>query len=198
MELYHSPESVGFSVKRLERIQPVLQSYVQKSGYAGMVTMLARRGQVVYFDKLGWQDRENNVPMAFDSIFRIYSMTKPIICTALMLLHEEGRFQLADPLAKFLPAFGKVKVLVNDTSAGWKEVAPIRPITIGDLFTHTAGFTYNFLEDSPVGEQYRQANLMGLGNRPSSKSLPSWRVFRWRFSPASNGITACRLMFWRT
>ena len=180
-----SPNVFGFSAKRLERIKPVMQSYVDNAGYAGIVTMLARRGQVIYFDKVGWQDRENKVPMGLDAIFRIYSMTKPIICTALMLLHEEGRFQLADPLAKFLPAFGKVKVLVNDTSAGWKEVAPIRPITVGDLFTHTAGLTYNFLEDSPVGEQYRQANLMGDGQSTLQQVIAELARFPLAFQPGS-------------
>jgi CubicO group peptidase (beta-lactamase class C family) len=155
-----SPEAVGFSSKRLARIKPVMQSYVDGRGFAGVSTMLARRGRVVHFEQVGWQDRESRTPLSADTIFRIYSMTKPIVCTALMTLYEEGRFQLFDPVAKFLPAFGKVRV-----QAGTEEVDLIRPITIRDLFTHTAGLTYNFLEDSPVAELYRQAGLMSDAER---------------------------------
>jgi CubicO group peptidase (beta-lactamase class C family) len=132
-----------------------MQSYVDQRGFAGITTMLARRGRVIHFEQVGWQDRENGIPLAADTIFRIYSMTKPIVCTALMTLFEEGRFQLLDPLAKFLPQFGKVHVLT-----GSAEVDLVRPILVRDLFTHTAGLTYSFFEDSPVCEMYRQAKVM--------------------------------------
>lgn len=155
-----SPEALGFSSRRLERIKPVMQSYVDQRGFAGLSTMLARRGRVIHFEQVGVRDRESRTPLSADTIFRIYSMTKPVVCVALMTLYEEGRFQLFDLLAKFLPAFGKVRVL-----SGTQEVDLIRPIMIRDLFTHTAGFTYNFLEDSPVCELYRQAQLMSDGER---------------------------------
>src|SRR6516162_5504361 len=118
-----------------------MQSYVDQRGFAGLSTMLALRGQVIHFEQVGWQDRESRTPLAADTIFRIYSMTKPIVCTALMTLYEEGRFQLFDPVAKFLPAFGRVRVWSGTTA----EDALARPITIRDLLTHTAGLTYNFL-----------------------------------------------------
>jgi CubicO group peptidase (beta-lactamase class C family) len=151
---------VGFSSKRLERIKPAMQSFVDKRGFAGVSTMLARQGRVVHFEQVGYQDRETRTPLAADTIFRIYSMTKPVVCVAMMTLYEEGRFQLFDPLAKFLPAFGKVRVLT-----GTEEADLIRPIMIRDLFTHTAGLTYNFLEDSPVCDLYRDARLMSDGER---------------------------------
>src|SRR5689334_16287652 len=137
-----------------------MQSYVDQHGFAGISTMLARRGRVVHFEQVGWQDRESHTPLTTDTIFRIYSMTKPIICVALMTLYEEGRFQLFDPVAKFLPAFGKVRVQTGTTPSDTREVDLIRPITIRDLFTHTSGLTYSFLEDSPVSELYRQSGLL--------------------------------------
>lgn len=160
-----SPAVVGCSVERLARIKPVMQSYVDHHGFAGLTTMLARRGQVIHFEQVGWQDRERHTPLSADTIFRIYSMTKPIICVAFMTLYEEGHFQLLDPVAKFLPAFGKVRVLTGTTPTDAQEVEIIRPITIRDLLTHTAGLTYNFLEDSPVSELYRQARLLSDADR---------------------------------
>src|SRR5262245_22161270 len=156
----HSPESVGCSPERSSRINSVMQSYVDRRGFAGISTMIARRGRVIHFEQVGWQDRESRTPLAPDTIFRIYSMTKPIVCVALMTLFEEARFQLFDPVAKFLPAFGKLRVLTGKTAADAREVDLVRPMTIRDVFTHTSGLTYGFLEDSPVNEMYRQARLM--------------------------------------
>ncbi len=160
-----SPEGVGCSSERLARIKPVMQSYIEHHGFAGFSTMLARRGRVIHFEQVGWQDREMHTELSADTIFRIYSMTKPIICVAFMTLYEEGRFQLLDPVAKFLPAFGKVRVLKGTTLSDAQEVDLIRPITLLDLLTHTAGLTYNFLEDSPVSELYRQARLLSDADR---------------------------------
>ena len=95
--------------------------------------------------------------MTADTIFRLYSMTKPIICTALMTLLEEGRFRLIEPLAKYIPAFGAVKVLEADGSL----VAPVRPILIRDLMTHMSGLSYHFVEEAGVGKMYTEAKLLG-------------------------------------
>ena len=160
-----SPEAVGFSSERLARIKPIMQSYLDHYGFAGISTMLARRGRVIHFEQVGWQDRERKTELSADTIYRIYSMTKPIICVAFMTLYEEGRFQLFDPVSKFLPAFGNVRVLTGATLSDAQEVDLIRPITIADLLTHTAGLTYNFLEDSPVSELYRQARLLTDSDR---------------------------------
>jgi CubicO group peptidase (beta-lactamase class C family) len=160
-----SPEAAGCSSERLARIKPVMQSYIERHGFSGFSTMLARRGRVIHFEQVGWQDREMNTALSADTIFRIYSMTKPIICVAFMTLYEEGRFQLLDPVSKFLPAFGKVRVLTGTTLSDACEVDLIRPITLLDLLTHTAGLTYGFLEDSPVSGLYRQAQLLGDADR---------------------------------
>lgn len=155
-----SPESVGISSDRLARIRPAMQRWIDRGTIAGASMMLARRGRIVYAEQVGRMSKETDEALKSDAIFRIYSMTKPIICTALMTLYEEGRFQLITPLATFIPAFANVKVLQQD-----KEVAPQRPITIGDLMTHLGGFTYDFLIDSPVGELYRQHELMHNARR---------------------------------
>jgi CubicO group peptidase (beta-lactamase class C family) len=154
-----APEAVGFSAARLARIQPVMQAYVDQRGFSGFSTMLARRGKVIHFEQVGCQDRENQTPMTADTIFRIYSMTKPVICTAFMTLYEEACFQLFDPIAKFIPAFEKLRVLEGSKEAGYQEIALHRPITILDLITHTSGLTYSFLEDSPVSTLYLESQL---------------------------------------
>jgi CubicO group peptidase (beta-lactamase class C family) len=158
-----SPEGVGLSSERLSRIQPAMQAYVDHRGYAGICTLLARRGRLVHFKPVGWQDREKKVPLSADTIYRIYSMTKPVVCTALMTLYEEGRFQLLDPLAKYLPAFAKARVMLGRSPSD-TQFDLLRPITIRDLLTHTAGLTYNFLEDSPVSALYRQSKILADGS----------------------------------
>lgn len=159
----HSPGAVGMSVERLARIRPAMQGYVDERGFAGISTMISRRGQIVHFDQVGWRDKEAGLQMSEDTIFRIYSMTKPVICTALMTLYEEGRFQLIDPVAKFIPAFGAARVLGADGEL--TDLNPLRPMQVRDLMAHTCGLTYDFLEDSPVGELYRQARLMNDSTR---------------------------------
>src|SRR4051812_20717569 len=106
-----SPESVGFSAARLARIKPVMQRYVDQRKLAGMVTLVARRGQTVHFETCGLADSASGAPMRHDTLFRIYSMTKPITSAAVLMLFEEARFQLSDPIATYLPAFADVKVL---------------------------------------------------------------------------------------
>jgi CubicO group peptidase (beta-lactamase class C family) len=157
-----SPESVGMSANRLERIAPALQKYVDERGYPGFATLVSRRGQLIHAGRVGWQDREAEVPLAEDTIYRLYSMTKPIICTALMTLFEEGKFQLVDPVAKWIPAFGATKIA--GPGGTLEDQSPLRPMQIRDVMTHTSGLTYDFLEDFPVAEQYRQHRI---GNDPT-------------------------------
>jgi CubicO group peptidase (beta-lactamase class C family) len=149
-------EAVGMSARRLERIRPAMQAYLDRGVYAGVNTLIARRGKVVHAGVFGWRDKEAALPMTADTIFRLYSMTKPIICTAMMTLLEEGRFRLIDPLAKYIPAFGAVKVLEADGSL----VAPTRPVMIRDLMTHTSGLSYHFVEESGVGKKYTESKLL--------------------------------------
>jgi CubicO group peptidase (beta-lactamase class C family) len=156
-----SPEAVGMSAERLERIHPVMQSYVDDRGFGGLNVLIARHGQTVFSARYGCRDKEAGAPMTEDTIFRIYSMTKPIVSTALMMLFEEGRIRLIDPVAKFIPAFGDVKVMAGDGAL----VDPIRPVMVRDLLTHTSGLTYDFMQDSPVSEQYRTARLINDATR---------------------------------
>ena len=149
-------ETVGMSARRLERVGPAMQAYVDRGVYAGINTLIARRGRIVHAGEFGWRDKEAGSPMTADTIFRLYSMTKPIICTALMTLLEEGRFRLIEPLAKYIPAFGAVKVLEADGSL----VAPARPILIRDLMTHMSGLSYHFVEEAGVGKMYTEAKLL--------------------------------------
>jgi CubicO group peptidase (beta-lactamase class C family) len=149
-------EAVGMNAKRLERISPAMQAYVDSGVYAGINTLVARRGKVVHAGEFGWRDKEAGHAMTADTIFRLYSMTKPIICTALMTLLEEGRFRLIEPVAKYIPAFGPVKVLEADGSL----LAPVRPILIRDLMTHMSGLTYHFVEESGVGKMYNEGKLL--------------------------------------
>jgi len=150
------PESVGFSSRRLARINVVMQRYVDEQKLAGMVTLVARRGQVVHFEKFGMADREAGTPMTLDTIFRIYSMTKPITSTAILMLFEEGLLRLTDPISRYIPAFGQVKVLDNTVGSGVRLVDLARPITVRDLLTHTAGLSYGFDEGVYIDDLYRQ------------------------------------------
>ena len=150
-------EAAGMSARRLERIRPAMQAYVDRGVYAGINTLIARRGKVVHAAEFGWRDKEAGSAVTADTIFRLYSMTKPIVCVALMTLLEEGRFRLIDPVAKYIPSFGAVKVLEADGSL----VAPVRPILIRDLMTHMSGLSYQFVENSsPLGLMYNEAKLL--------------------------------------
>ena len=108
------PEEVGFSAERLERIRPMLQGYVDDGRIAGFLTVVARRGKIVHFETIGMQDIENKKPIERDTIFRIYSMSKPITSVAVMMLYEEGHFQLDTPASKFIPEFKDMKVYNED------------------------------------------------------------------------------------
>ena len=177
------PELVGMSGPRLARIRPVMQGYVDHHGYAGIITMIARRGKVIYADQVGWQDREAGVPMAEDTIFRMYSMTKPVIYTALMTLYEEGHFQLTDPVAEFIPAFGATKVLASDGNL--VDQNPLRPMQVRDLMTHTSGLTYDFQEDFPVSAQYRDARLMNDPTRSLGEMIAELARIPLAFQPGA-------------
>jgi CubicO group peptidase (beta-lactamase class C family) len=151
------PEAVGLSSTRLERIATTVQRSVEKGEIAGAVTLVARHGEVVWLHATGNQDRENSKPMRTDSIFRICSMSKPITTLAVMMLYEEGRFQLDDPIAKYIPEFADAKVLVKPKEGKPYTIPATRPITIRNLLTHTSGISYNW--DSDLGQLYKDANV---------------------------------------
>ena len=151
------PEELGFSSSRLERVDELMKGYVENGKLAGIVSCIKRRGQVLYLKTLGHQNLETKTPMSQDSIFRIYSMTKPITCVALMMLFEEAQFNLTDPVTQYIPEFSNVKVW----GEGGTLETPHRPMTVQDLLRQTAGMSYgSFREsESPVDKLYDDADL---------------------------------------
>ena len=153
------PETVGISSERLGRLDRVMQTYVDEDKIAGVVTLVARKGQIVHLQATGFQDKESGTRMRTDSLFRMYSMTKPVTSVALLTLYERGYFQLSDPLEKYIPAFKNVKVFKElDDKGNMVLVKPDRKITIRDVFTHTAGFGYGN-DNTPVDKAYRKAGI---------------------------------------
>ena len=151
-----TPEEVGLCSKRLARIGPWMRSWVDSGRLPGMVTLVARRGRVAYLDKVGLRDVAAGLPMGEDTLFRIYSMTKPLTSVAIMMLYEQGHFQLDDPIARFLPMFAEMRVFSGGDLEQYETVAANGPITFRQLLTHTAGLTYGFLEATPVDGLYRR------------------------------------------
>jgi CubicO group peptidase (beta-lactamase class C family) len=159
-----TPEEVGISTQRLKRLSAAFQSDVDKGVIPGAVILIARDGKVAFFDAFGFQDHEKRIPMKADSIFRIASMTKPITSIALMMLVEEGKIQIDDLLALYLPEFKDLKVGVEQVvpETGKRSLSlepPRRGPTIQDLLRHTSGFTYDVFGDSLVKTAYQAANL---------------------------------------
>lgn len=154
-------ERVGMSTERLALMTQSMQNVVDQGKYSGVVTLVARNGKVVHFDAVGKQDIEANTPMAKDSIFRIYSMTKPITGVAMMILFEQGKWQLNDPVAKYIPEFKDMKVHAGTGPDGKPILEPQKhPMTMKELMSHTAGFTYGVFGNSPVDQLQRQANVL--------------------------------------
>jgi len=151
------PESVGLSSERLDRIATVVQRDIDDKRIAGAVTLVVRHGKVAWFKAQGMADRENSKPMPTDAMFRICSMTKPITSVAVMMLYEEGKFLLDDPVSKYLPEFRNPKVLVKPASGEPYTIPATKEITIRDLLRHTSGITYNWNAD--LGPMYEKADV---------------------------------------
>ncbi len=147
------PQRVGFSPQRLARVDSLLERYVQGGLLSGALGLIYRKGEVAYARAFGQRDLEAGRPMTEDTIFRIYSMTKPVTAVAALMLFEEGLFLLDDPIATHLPEFEDAKVFTGDLE---KLEPPPRPITVKDLFMHTAGLSYGWDRDSPVDKVYRR------------------------------------------
>lgn len=155
-----APEGVGLSSERLERINKVVQGYVDEKKAAGFVTMVARRGKVAHFGSFGLMDIDSGRAMRPDAIFRIFSMSKPITSVAVMILYEEGHFQLDDPVSKFIPEFKEMKVFVKKTEAGIETTDAKHQITIRNLLTHTSGLAYGLGKDTEVDMMYQQEKML--------------------------------------
>ena len=154
------------SSERLDRIRPAFESYVTDGKLSGVVTVVARGGEVVHVEASGHQDVEAGEPMTEDTIFRMYSMTKPIASAAIMILWEEGHFLLSTPLSAILPEFADTQVYVSGGGDEMETEPPRRPIVVRDLMTHTSGLTYTFIP-SPVAASYAANGLEG-----SADSVP--------------------------
>ena len=170
------PEEVGVSTKRLKRIRSLLQGYYNSGQVSGFLTVVARRGKIVHFETVGMRDFENSKPVEPDTIFRIYSMSKPITSVAVMMLYEEGHFQLGTPVSQFIPQFKNMKVYNNDQT---EILEAKKEITIKHLLMHTAGLTYGW-GNKPVDALYKEAknprtrlNLGGYGGKTREDSACS-------------------------
>ena len=152
------PESLGLSSIRLQRMSDAFRRDTDKGTIPGVIIIVARRGQIGWFDALGRQNPAGGTPMAHDTLFRIFSMTKPIVSIGIMTLLEEGHLLLTDPVAKYIPEFSSQKVGVEHN--GRLDLVPLaRPITIQDLLRHTSGITYEHTGNGPVHQMYQQSKV---------------------------------------
>ena len=153
------PESVGFSTERLEKLHAAIQAEVDKKQVAGAVTLLARHGKIVEYRTYGVRDLATGTPITKDTIFRDYSMTKPVTGVAMMILYEEGKWNPADPISKYIPEFKNLKVF-NGFDANGKMILaePIHPPTMRELMTHSAGFSYGSA-DTPVDKMWSELKV---------------------------------------
>ena len=158
------PDSVGMSAERLSRLNAAMKEWVDQGRLAGTVTMVARHGKVVEFDANGKRDIAANAPMQKDSIFRIYSMSKPITGVAMMMLFEEGKWQLNDPVSKYIPEFANLKVYGTDAMNNVVMKDPVHPVTMRELMSHSGGFTYGFFSNTPVDKLQREANVLDINS----------------------------------
>ena len=188
------PDTAGMSSERLARIAPAMQRYIDAQLTPGVITAVMRHGKLVHFESQGLMDVTTGKPMREDAIFRIASMTKPIASTALMMLWEEGHFQLRDPVSKFIPAFADTKVSTTADASGesGQLVSPKRPIQIRDMLTHTAGLANSYRGNVSA---YRQAMSEP---RPTSNAEQIRRLAKlplnyhpgeeWQYSAATNVV----------
>jgi CubicO group peptidase (beta-lactamase class C family) len=161
-----TPQEAGLCPQRAERLLTVLRSEVARQRLPGAVAVIARRGQLALYEAVGTLDPAAGTPMPPDAIFRIYSMTKPVVSVAALMLMEQGELLLSDPVARYLPEYGKQQVANLVDGAG--QLQPVRqPATVQDLLRHTAGLTYEFMGSAPVQRQYAQARI---GSRERSNA----------------------------
>jgi CubicO group peptidase (beta-lactamase class C family) len=158
------PEDIGFASDRLQRVTEAFQGYVDSGRLPGAVVLIVRKDKVAYFRAFGYQDREQQIAMRPDSIFRIASMTKPIVSVAAMILAEEGKLDLAEPVAQYLPEFKDLQVGVEQSDPKTGETVLVtqpqkRPMIVQDLLRHTAGLVYGQFGDGLVHKTYRAANV---------------------------------------
>ena len=183
-----TPESVGFAPGALDKMDAGMQDLVDKKQLAGIVTLVARKGKVVQHKAYGVASLETGAPMKLDTIGRIYSMTKPITGVAMMMLFEEGKWKPTDPIAKHIPEFANLKVYAGDKDGQPILEEPVHPPTMGELMSHSAGFTYGLFGNTPVDVIYRANNpleapsLQDMINRLSKMPLLYQPGTKWVYS----------------
>ena len=183
-----TPQSVGFAADLPANMDVAMQGLIDKKHLAGIVTLVARKGKVVQHKAYGYQDAEAQTPMRTDTIARIYSMTKPVTGVALMILFEEGKWKPSDPIAKHIPEFASLKVYAGDKDGAVVLEEPAHPPTMGELMSHTAGFTYGFFGTTPVDMIYRQnhpleaPSLQAMIDRLAAMPLLYQPGTRWVYS----------------
>ncbi|GJD75930.1 serine hydrolase domain-containing protein [Methylobacterium goesingense] len=195
-ETASEPRALGLCPDRLERIDGWMRANVAAGKVAGLSVMLARGGKTAFFRTHGRADIARDKPFAPDTIARIYSMTKPLTSVAVMMLYEEGRFQLDDPITRFLPEFSDLRVLTGGNRAKFESEPARRLITIRDLLTHTSGLTYGFMEATLVDALYRQngvdfgeaqeAGLAEVVGRLARQPLLAQPGAEWNYSVATD------------
>ncbi|MFG5120371.1 serine hydrolase domain-containing protein [Methylorubrum sp. POS3] len=195
MQVETQPRAVGLCPDRLERVDSWMRGYVESGRLAGLSVAVMRGGKTAFFRAHGHADLARQKPFAADTITRIYSMTKPLTSLAVLMLYEEGRFQLDDPVARFLPEFAEMRVMVGGNRAKLETVPALRPITIRDLLTHTSGLTYGFMEATLVDALYRaeaidfQTSKLSLGElvgKLAQQPLLAQPGAEWNYSVATD------------
>jgi CubicO group peptidase (beta-lactamase class C family) len=196
-------DEVGMSAERLKRIHPMIQSHIDAKDFSGAVTLVARKGKVVHLEAHGLADVEAHKPFTADTLFRLASMTKPVTAVSVLMLLEEGKLVLSDPVSRFIPEYKNSKVAVwnlpNDPAgAGLRLVPAAREITIQDLLTHTSGLANAF--EGPAGEYVRRANLPAGGSldervkRAAKLPLNFQPGTQWEYSPSTGFDTLGRIV----
>ncbi|HKU94177.1 MAG TPA: serine hydrolase domain-containing protein [Vineibacter sp.] len=188
LPLADRPEDVGLSSAQLDRVEAVTRQHIDAGLIPGAVMLVARHGKIAWSKTMGYRDRAAGDPMRPDSIFRIYSMTKPIVSVAAMMLVEEGRMQISDPVAQFLPEIGKMQVGAEKTDAAGKPtlelVEPTRPMTVQDLLRHTSGLIYGGRGKSLINAAYMEAKI-GDRNVTNEAFVTRLSHLPLRFSPGT-------------
>ncbi len=180
------PESVGLSSERLTRIEAHLdRRYIAPQKIAGALTLVARKGKVAYLSCVGQMDIERNKPMTEDTIFRLYSMSKPITSVGLMMLYEHGHFQLDDPVHKTIPEWRNLRVYELGNHPRWITTPCERPMTIRDLFCHMSGLTYGFMERTNVDRAYRRLGIGREGSKDLRAMIETLAEIPLEFTPGS-------------
>ena len=186
-----SPESLGFDSARLAKLDAYMAGTVTSGRVAGMTTLLARHGKIVSFKTYGKSSLETGTPMTRDAIFRIYSMTKPITGVAMMILFEEGKWRLDDPVTRFVPEFKDLKVVKTFNPDGTMVLEDMkRPPTMREVMSHTAGFGYGLQDEHPVDKMYREKRVLGsnglkeMVDRTATIPLVFQPGTSWRYSSA--------------